>query len=171
MPVPSKSESNTATPWSTGGNERCKVLCGLPRPLHRLLLIPDVVPGSGDQSAHVVLNRRHPCPPWSAPGLPTAPGPRAIRDTLRPPPTRPGAGSASCVRLSRKASLPCALLVAASYITWGIMRERSKWKACSSRFRPRIIHVIQNAALVVTGGVVGFRRWRFAVWIEDCLYL
>ena len=46
-----------------GFHEHSKILCGLPRPLHRLLLIPDVVPGSGGQSAHVVLNGRHPCPP------------------------------------------------------------------------------------------------------------
>jgi len=39
-----------------------------------------------------ILNGRHPCPPWPAPGLSTVPGPHANRYTPRPSPTRPGAG-------------------------------------------------------------------------------
>ena len=67
---------------------------------------------------------------------PTGHGLRAIRHKLRPSPARPGAGSASCVRLSRTASLPCTPLVAARYITWGIMREPCYWGGYSCLVRP-----------------------------------
>lgn len=48
----------------------------------------------------------------------------------------PARGIASCVRLSCTASLPCTPLVAASYITWGIMREPSDGGGFSSLIRP-----------------------------------
>ncbi len=48
----------------------------------------------------------------------------------------PARGLASCVRLSCTASLPCTPLVAASYITWGIMREPCNWGGYSCLVRP-----------------------------------
>ncbi len=101
-------------------------------------------------------------------GLPARHGPRPVSQRHRthaPSVTRgtrvlfaPAWASASCVRLSRTASLPCTPLVAARYITWGIMRERAGGVAIQALCGPRIIHAMQNAALVVTKAVSMFRR-------------
>jgi hypothetical protein len=65
-------------PRSAGDNERCKVLCGLPRPLHRLLLIPGVVPGSGGQSAQAFER------PASLPAVIRARAPNGAGSTRHP---------------------------------------------------------------------------------------
>ena len=99
------------------------------------------------------LNGRPPCPPWPAPGLPTAPDSRAIPDTRRPSPTRPGAGK----RVLRQAiahGIPALRSSCGGKLhNVGIMREPAGGVAIQALCGPRIIHAMQNAALIVTRAV------------------